>query len=39
MLQIDKFIHNSDMLYEATCFATLIGDLLFRLLSNIICLS
>lgn len=29
MLHLDKFIHNNDMLYVATCFATLIGAICF----------
>lgn len=39
MLHLDKFIHNNDMLYVATCIATLIGAICFRTLSNIMCLS
>ena len=37
MLHLDKFIHNNDMLYVATCIATLIGRYSFRMLSNIMC--
>lgn len=29
MLHLDKFIHNNDMLYVATCIATLIGAICF----------
>lgn len=29
MLHLDKFIHNNDMLYVATCFATLFGAICF----------
>ena len=29
MLYLDKFIHNKDMLYVATCIATLIGAICF----------
>ena len=29
MLHLDKFIHNNDMLYVATCIATLIGAIFF----------
>lgn len=29
MLHLDKFIHNNDMLYVATCVATLIGAICF----------
>ena len=29
MLHLDKFIHNHDMLYVATCIATLIGAICF----------
>lgn len=29
MLYLDKFIHNNDMPYAATCFATLIGAICF----------
>lgn len=29
MLHLDKFIHNKDMLYVATCIATLIGAICF----------
>ena len=29
MLYLDKFIHNNDMLYVATCIATLIGAICF----------
>lgn len=29
MLHLDKFIHNNDMLYVATCITTLIGAICF----------
>ena len=29
LLHLDKFIHNNDMLYVATCIATLIGAICF----------
>jgi hypothetical protein len=29
MLHLDKFIYNNDMLYVATCIATLIGAICF----------
>ena len=29
MLHLDKFIHNKDMLYVATCIMTLIGAIYF----------
>ena len=29
MLHLDKFIHNSDILYVATCIATFIGAICF----------
>ena len=29
MLHLDKFIHNNDMLYVATCIMTLIGAICF----------
>ena len=29
MLHLEKFIHNNDMLYVATCIATLIGAICF----------
>lgn len=29
MLHLDKFIHNNDMMYVATCIATLIGAICF----------
>lgn len=37
MLHLDKFIYNNDMLYVATCIATLIGAICFFACYQILC--